>query len=261
MIAGWLKLGSLTGQELNMNARLQTHKRVLQKKPMLEAVFREFHAMFFGYDCKYFGDTPGLRVELGAGVFPVRESFPEVLATDVVMAPHLDRELDAANMDLVSGSVRALYAQNVFHHIPDVEEFFREAIRVIKPGGGIILIEPYYGAAASFLYPSMFASETFDKRMNGWRAPIQGPMSGANQALSYIVFVRDRPRFEELYPELEIVAEEPLANYLRYIASGGLNFHQLLPNWMGGFVKGVECAFWPIRSILALHNIIVIRRR
>ncbi len=261
MIANWLNLDSLPEQELNTNTRLQAHKRVLQKKPMLEAVFREFHETFLYYDCRHFGETPGLRVELGAGVFPVRESFPEVLATDVVMAPHLDRELDAANMDLASGSVRALYAQNVFHHVPDVEAFFREAIRVIKPGGGVILIEPYYGVAASFLYPRMFVSETFDKRMKGWKAPIQGPMSGANQALSFIVFVRDRLQFEELYPELEIVTEEPLSNYLRYIASGGLNFHQLLPNWMGGFVKGVESAFWPIRSILALHNLIVIRRR
>jgi hypothetical protein len=56
-------------------------------------------------------------------------------------------------------------------------------------------------------------------------------MEGANQALSYIVFERDRERFERLFPDLEIVEQSWIANYPRYLLSGGLNFRQLLPTF------------------------------
>jgi len=46
-------------------------------------------------------------------------------------------------------------------------------------------------------------------------------MSGANQALSYILLKLDRKIFEEKCSELKIVYDWPL-NSLRYIATGGL---------------------------------------
>jgi hypothetical protein len=55
-------------------------------------------------------------------------------------------------------------------------------------------------------------------------------MHGANQALSYIVFERDRALFEQRCPTLEVVVREPLTNWLRYLLSGGLNFRQLVPS-------------------------------
>ena len=57
---------------------------VLERKPMLAAVFRECHELMLRLDRATFGDTPGLRVELGAGVAPIAMTLPDVLATDVV---------------------------------------------------------------------------------------------------------------------------------------------------------------------------------
>ena len=172
--------------------RLEVHAAVLRRKPMLAAVFRECHELMLEADRRTFGDTPGLRVELGAGVAPISGTFPEVLATDVVPGPGLDRVIDAQDMDLPDGSVRALYGQNCFHHLPDPLKFLTEAERVVAPGGGVVLIEPYYGPVASVVFKRLFASEEFDKAMPGWTSQASGPMQGANQALSYIVFVRDR---------------------------------------------------------------------
>jgi SAM-dependent methyltransferase len=246
--------------DIDSSMRIESHKAVLQRKVMLQELFREFHGLFIALDQQFFQNTRGLQIELGAGISPIRDDYSQVLATDVVEAPHLDRTLDAQAMDLQSNSVRALYGQFCFHHIPEPARFFEEVVRVVRPGGGVILIEPFFGPFASFVFKRLFSSEGFDKTMAGWNVPMTGPMSGANQALSYIVFDRDRTLFRRKYPLLEIVHQAPLTNYLRYLLSGGLNFRQLVPDRLFPVLKLLEGALQPARKILALHHVIVIRK-
>ncbi|HUH80177.1 MAG TPA: methyltransferase domain-containing protein [Solirubrobacteraceae bacterium] len=261
MLRRLLAAPGTVGLDVEDAERLVVHKRVLERKPLLRDVFREDHELLMDLDRRTFGSTAGLRVELGAGVAPVSMSFPEVLATDVVAGPGLDRVLDAQDMELPDASVRVLFGQNCFHHFPDPLRFLREAERVLAPGGGLVLIEPYYGPAASLVYRRLFATEGFDKDMPGWRTAATGSMHGANQALSYIVFVRDRAIFEKELPGLELVGTDPLANWVRYLLSGGLNFRQLVPRRSAGALKALERALHPARRVLALHQVIVLRRR
>lgn len=240
--------------------RLAAHSKMLARKRMLREVFTEFHRTFHRLDGQYFS-APGRKVELGAGVAPVRDSYPDVLATDIVPEPHLDQTLNAEAMDLASGSVRALFGQNCFHHFPNPKQFFSEAERVLAPGGGVILIEPYYGPLATFMYKRLFRTEGFDKTFPSWETPEAGPMNGANQALSYIVFVRDRIQFEREFPGLEVVHSELAENYLKYLLSGGLNFRQLCPDGMRPLVNFMQKCLGPFNCWLALHHVIVLRKR
>jgi len=41
------------------------------------------------------------------------------------------------------GSLRAIVMTDVLHHIPNVESFFAEAARCVRPGGVIVMIEPW----------------------------------------------------------------------------------------------------------------------
>jgi len=241
-------------------ARFEAHRTVLRRKAMIRDVFNEFHACFTTLDQRFFQGS-GLVVELGAGVYPVSETVPGVLATDVVDAPHLDRVLDAGAMDLADASVRAFYLQNVFHHFPEPSRFFAELQRTLVPGGGAILIEPASGALASLLYPRLFATEGFDKKAASWETPVGGPMSGANQALSHLVFDRDIARFERDFPGLEVVHRDVLRNWPRYLLSGGLNFRPLLPSWLAPVVRAGEWLLSPLRGLLGLHRVIVLRKR
>jgi putative flippase GtrA/SAM-dependent methyltransferase len=190
LIRKWLAVPGLDAAGLDGSERMVMHAGVLQHKKLLRDVFGQFHDTFVKLDNRYFSKTEGITVELGAGVAPVRDSYPHVLATDIVADPRLDMTLDAQSMALSDGSVHAIYGQNCFHHFPNPARFFGEAVRVLQPGGGIILIEPYYGAVASWVYPRLFASEGFDKKAPSWQTVQSGPMVGANQGVRFKVMRR-----------------------------------------------------------------------
>lgn len=255
-----LRLPDLDSMDVDGTERMMMHARILEGKPMLKRVFAEFHHLFRDLDQKYLSGD-GLRIELGAGVAPVRDTYKDVLATDIMDAPNLDRTLNAQDMDLPDNSARAFYGQNCFHHFPDPSKFFIELERTLVPGGGVVLIEPYYGPVASWMYARLFATEGFDKDFPTWEVPATGPMNGANQALSYIVFRRDVERFRSQFPGLEIVYQAPCRNHLEYLFSGGLNFRQLVPDGLSFLVRGGQWLTRPLNRWISLHHAVVIRKR
>ncbi|MDR1074894.1 MAG: class I SAM-dependent methyltransferase [Xanthomonadaceae bacterium] len=258
-LADLLRDPAVESLDLDASDRLDAHARILARKRMLREVFTEFHDDFERLDRRYLSGD-GLRLEIGAGVAPIRDSYPDVLSTDIVAGPGLDRTLDAENMNLADGSVRVIFGQNCFHHFPHPDRFFDGLERVLAAGGGAILLEPYHGPFAAFTFKRLFHTEGYDKDCPSWETPVVGPMSGANQALSYIVFNRDRPLFESRHPRLKIVHQETCGNYIEYLLSGGLNFRQLCPDWATPLVGLNQWLLSPFNRWLALHHIVVLRK-
>ncbi|PLC52494.1 methyltransferase [Pollutimonas nitritireducens] len=255
----WLRDPSVKILDVDGEGRLIAHSSVLRRKRLLREVFSEFHHLFHSLD-EQFLSAKGLRIEIGAGVAPIRESYADVLATDIVSGPGLDRTLNAEDMDLESGSVRVVFGQNCFHHFPHPDRFFQQLEKVLPPGGGAILLEPYYGPFATFLFKRLFRTEGYDKKFQSWETPLIGPMNGANQALSYIVFIRDRQSFECKFPTLKIVHQQTCPNYLKYMLSGGLNFRQMCPNWASPIISILQWMLSPLNRWLALHHVVVLKK-
>lgn len=251
----------LKGVNPDSDEMIAVHSRILSEKPMMKKVFSEFYDKCISLDKKYFGVSAGKRVEIGAGVSFFKKKYPEILSTDIKKAENLDMVVDAQAMPFENNSIRGIYGINCFHHFPDPDKFFHELERVLERGCGCVLIDPYYGFTARRFYKKIFDSETFDMTQKEWKNDALGFMNGANQALSYIVFKRDQELFEKRYPGLEIVLQRPLNNYLRYLFSGGLNFRQVFPSWFSPVIMFFEGLFYPINSLFALHQIIVIRKK
>ena len=163
-------------------------------------------------------------------------------------------------MDLPDESVRAFYGINCFHHFPEPRKFFHELERTLKPGGGVVLMEPYFGPLASRIYSGLFDTEFFDKNQPEWETAAS-VMQGANQALSYIVFFRDRQKFLREFPQLEIVETAVCHNYLFYLLSGGLNFRSLWPDFLSPLFYLFTFLLYPFRRFFALHHVVVLRKK
>lgn len=258
----WMYEPEVRGVDVDDNGLLAIQASVLRKKRLLRSAFETFYRDMISL-CDRHLSAPGLEVELGTGAGFFKSMRPGLLTSDIRKGPGIDMELDAQAMALQDGAVRCIYAINVFHHLPDPERFFEELIRVLHPGGGCILIEPHGGLASALLHKSLHSDEHFDQAAQDWRtAEIGGPLSGANQALADIVFRRDLKHFEELYgSRLEIVHRGYELNALRYLLSGGVNFRQFAPSFIGRPLAWLERIGGPLARYWSLHQVIVIRRR
>ena len=261
-LRNWLSEPRLRDVDVESDERITLHHEILREKQLLRNVFEEFYRLCMALDREHFTGE-GLRVEIGAGTSLFKTLYPEIISTDIKAAPHLDMAVDAQAMPFEDSTVRAVFGINCFHHLPAPGRFFKELERVLLTGGGCVLIEPYHGLLAGSFYSRVFDTEHFDKTQASWDDPGEsmGAMRGANQALSYIVFERDRREFENRFPHLEIVTHRPLRNYLRYLLSGGLNFRQLTPSIASPLIKLAEFSLIPLESVLALHHVIVLRKK
>ena len=113
------------------------------------------------------------------------------------------------------------------------------------------------------MHRNLHADEHFNPDAVGWETEnIGGPLSGANQALSDIVFRRDKNIFDSRYGEsLEVVYQGYVLNAFRYLLSGGLNFRQFAPSFLELPLRKLESLLKPLEKYWTLHQVIVIRKK
>ena len=258
----WLYEPVILGVNVDEDELLDLHIEILERKYLLKSAFQSFYEIMFNLGDRYFQTGSGKEIELGSGSGFIKKVRPSVVTSDIRKNRHHDTVINAQEMVLDSASVRCFYAINVFHHLPDPEKFFSELIRVLEVGGGCILVEPHIGFSSALLHRYVHKDEQFEPEAISWKTPeIMGPLSGANQALSYIVFERDHDDFQKKYGgRLEIVRREYCLNSFRYFLSGGLNFRQLLPSFCAPLLKGMESLFKPFAKHWSLHQVTVIRK-
>jgi SAM-dependent methyltransferase len=228
--------------ELDDPARVDDIRSLIRRKGFLCRYYREIYSRY--QDCLNRTPCNGIAVELGSGAGFVKEIIPEIVTSDTLPYEGVDRVIDATNMPFASGSVRAICMTNVFHHIPDVEAFLGEARRCLIPGGRVFIVDQHPGWISTPLFKNLH-HEPFRMNAADWSFESIGPLSGANGALAWIVFRRDRARFEKSFPEFELVRYQPHTP-LRYWLSGGLKPWTLLPGAAFGLASVVD------RALLAL---------
>jgi len=257
----WLVDPTVASCDVDSQEFSLAHREVVNRKPMLRQLFERFYRECRSLDSLFFEDCPGVRLEIGSGAGILREIYSDVITSDIKFLPFVDVVLSAERLPLADNSVRAIYGVNAFHHLRSPRTFFREILRVLHPGGGVVLIEPFYGPVARWVFPRLHASETFEPEAVRWEASDgRGPFSNANQALSYVVFERDRALFDSEFPQLELVFNRP-HTHLLYVFSGGVNFKQLVPDSLTPVVKFAERILSPFNRWLALQQTIVVRKR
>ncbi len=207
--------------------------------------------------------TFGPRVEIGSGPGFARGFIPDLELTDLVRAPWHDREVSADALPFADATLGALVMCDVLHHLPSPRAFFDEAVRALRPGGRIVMCEPYVSPLSYPIY-KLFHPEPLDLRVdpladqrgNGSRDPFD-----ANQAIPTLLFGRRRASFESSFPALEIRRIDRFAS-VSYPASGGFSHRPLLPQPVWAALHRLEGKL-PLALIrwAAFRMLIVIERR
>jgi SAM-dependent methyltransferase len=249
-------------KDLDDPATTLLHAEIIQKKPFLRKLYLDFYKQF---EKVVSNPEEKILVELGSGAGFIKEVIDNVITSDILELPNVDKVFSALDMPFEKESVDAFFMFDVLHHIAEPRAFFREALRCLRIGGKVIMIEPANTLWSRFVYKN-FHHELFDTQArwelsSGKAGPLEEarPLSGGNGALPWIIFSRDRKIFEDEFPSLKIVR---MRNHtpLRYLFSGGLTLRQLVPSFAYPAIKAIEYMLSPVNDLLGMFQTIELEK-
>jgi SAM-dependent methyltransferase len=248
-----LELPAVRGVPHDAPEMLAIHRAVIRGKPFLRRLYLDHYAEFRR---QLAGAPAGPVLELGSGGGFLAEALPGVITSDVTPGEGIDRVMAADALAVPDGSLAGIVMLNVFHHLPDPRAFLREAVRALRPGGRVVMIEPAHTLLWSRLY-RWFSPEPYDAASPGWGFSGGGRLSGANIPGAWIVFVRDRERYRAEFPGLAI-RRVRLHTALSYVWSGGIWYRAILPGWAYPGWHAVEFLLTPLHRWLACQMTVVL---
>lgn len=212
-------------EPLDDPARMPAVRARIAGKPCLRHYYRQIYRRYA--ECLGRCPDTGFALELGSGAGFAKDVIPGIITSDVLAHDGVDQTVDATALPFDDGSLRFIGMTNVFHHIADAPAFLGEAQRCLMPGGRLFIVDQHVGPI-SMPFLSLLHHEPFDRKAAEWGFAATGPLSGANGALPWIVFRRDRPRLDQQFPGLKLRRYQPHSP-LFYWLSGGLKSWTLIP--------------------------------
>lgn len=233
----------------------QLHREIILNTPFLKKVYLQWYQYF----CKIHQLHPqGKYLELGSGGGFLKDLLPNVITSDILPLPYVDKQMNAEQLLFENESLDGIFLLNVFHHIPRPYLFLKEAERTLKKNGTIIMIEPANTLFSRYIYKH-FHHEPFDEK--GPLYISEGkPLSHSNQAMPYIYFIREKKYFQENFPALKISAIHYHTTLL-YLLSGGVSYYPFVPNFLFSFFQFLEKILSPLQPYTALFCTIIIKKQ
>lgn len=249
----WLR-PRVSCQELDSPGTTLARKGILQRKLFLREIYRDWYQQLLSV----LPDGCGPVLELGSGAGFLSELYPTILSSDILPLPHVRVVCDGHSLPFANSTLRAIVMTNVFHHLPDPARFLAEAARCIQPGGVIAMVEPWVTPWSQFVYRH-FHHEFFEPCSPNWGFPPSGPLTGANGALPWIVFHRDRNRLVEQFPMWHLQTIVPMMPF-SYLLSGGFSLPQVVPGCLYKAFRKLERALEALHGNFAMFALIVVKR-
>ena len=250
-----LRILSIEGRVMS-EAVLHRHREIWQHKPVLRQLYRDWYRNIAVWL------APGRTIEVGGGTGNLKEYASGVCCTDVVTLPWLDAVTDAQRLPFRTGSLGNLVLFDTLHHIENVSLFFDEALRTLKSGGRIIIMDPYISWASWPVYRYLHP-EPVDLTQDPLL--LTTPRSGrlpfdSNQAVATILFEKDLARFHARYPHFALRHLKRLA-YFAYPLSGGFEHSSMIPRSLVAPTLRLERKLGWLAQLLAFRLFVVLEHQ
>lgn len=227
-------------------------RQLIDSKPLIRRCYQLWYSLLL----EDADSTPnqGKIIELGSGGSFLSEVRPGILRSDVCTG-NVDLVFDGRALPFRDNSIRALLLTHVFHHIPDVAQFLQEASRVLIPGGVISMVDCTHTPFARLFF-NRFHPEPYDDKAVKWDFPPGHSMLDSNQALTWLVFFRDRQR---LPPGLSFEQWHYLP-WFSYLLSGGVNLPTFVPRPLTPLFRAADVLLRPLDPLFAVHWHMTVRK-
>lgn len=220
---------------------LEDYHRVWDAKPVLRAIYSDFYERIASQV------VPGPILEIGGGIGNLRGRFEDVISSDIQFAPWLDCVADAQRLPFDSNSLANIVMVDVLHHLEFPIQFFREAERVLRAGGRIIMIEPAITWGSSLFYRLLHHEPVrtgADPLADGVLDESRDPYD-ANQAIPTLLATRDRGRLHVALRHLKLVKTQWFS-FVTWPLSGGFKRWSLISAPWAERILRLERRFEPI---------------
>jgi SAM-dependent methyltransferase len=255
MIGSWLKHPLIRGMNIDDPRTTELRRQIIQQKRFLKKIYEEWYSTI----AKSIPAGVGPVLELGSGGGFMKELIPGLITSEYFPCRGVNYVIDAQALPFRDKSLRGIVMTNVLHHLPQPRRFFSESRRCLREEGVIVMVEPWVTPWSTFVYKNLH-HEPFAPSSPTWEFTERGPLSGSNDAMPWIIFDRDRKRFESEFPELRI-EQIRLIMPFRYLLSGGVSMRRLMPGWTYAFWRMAENAIQTWMDKVAMFAHIVVRRR
>jgi SAM-dependent methyltransferase len=233
--------------------RIAEHGRRWREKPALRSIYLDLYKRMAA------ALAPGTTLEIGGGAGIFKEFAPHVVSTDVLLAPWLDAVADAQALPFAAETFDNIVMFDVLHHVEFPRHFLAEAVRILRPGGRLVMVEPGISPLSSIFYTLLHPEPVrmgADPLADGTADPARDAFA-ANQAVPTLLTGRDRPRFEAAFPMLKLKTRAWLSLFA-YPLSGGFKPWSLIPQAVVRPLLRLEDFLLPILGPLMGFRLLVV---
>lgn len=229
-----------------------TRRAVWKKKPQIRLVYERWVKKM-----RPFLPQQGSLLEVGSGSGLLRDFLPEVILSEVIDLPWIDRVIDCMHIPFEDGALSGVIGFDLLHHLAQPHFFLTEVARVLRPGGRALFIEPYITFFSFFGYKALHHESIYfqDYQSNKEK---QNPWEG-NTALANLVFGRDLKNWASLHPDLIIVHRE-LFSFFDFTCAAGFKPYAYMPHSLFRHLVKIDDYLTWLMPLIAFRTFIVLEK-
>jgi SAM-dependent methyltransferase len=239
-----------------MSETLSQYREIWNRKSVLRLLYDDIFQRVA--DCVVNGPT----LELGGGIGNLKEKIASLISSDIQFSPWLDLVADAQRLPFADNSLSNIVMVDVLHHIEFSSLLFREAARVLCPGGRLVLVEPgiTFGSTLFFrIFHHEPVTMNVDPLAEGSPDQHRDPYD-SNQAIPTLLATRYREQFHQKFPEL-CIRETKWFSFVAYPCSGGFKRWSLISERVARKLLWIEKKLEPrFGRILGFRLLLVIEK-
>lgn len=237
---------------------IQKNSDYWNRKPLLRILYGDFYRRI----AMNLSNLPESKiVELGSGLGNIHDVIPNCVRTDLFPNPWIDQIENAYQLSFTDESISDLILTDVFHHLKYPGTALKECLRVLRPNGRVIMLEPCLSALGLLVYGPLHEEPIALRKKIEWEAPEGWSPEQidyyAAQGNASRVFLgkRFRPKLTD-WSNVKTIRLSAIA----YAASGGFSRPQLYPTAALPLIRKLENVFDLFPTLFATRLLVILQK-
>ncbi len=244
-------------QNVSPGEWIESIGNVFERKPVLKEIYEDCYQELRKLSVE------GKTLEVGSASGNLGRIFGDIIYTDIVPSPWINIVADAQKLPFRDAAFANIIAIDVLHHIEWPIYFLKEASRLLKSGGKLILLDSAITPCSWLLY-KLYHVEEMNMSVDPLEKGIIDPLRDArlaNLAIATLLKGKYNSKLKAELPEFEQF-DFRYHTLLAFPLAGGFKPWSLIPQWTVKFILSLERLLLPfVGRFLSFRLLLEFTRR